>query len=112
GHAAASHERPGLPAGPRLFLDSRQRVAGGEAAAREASLRVRGADQLVLFPARYICPDGAGRPPAGSRVTANTSTVPTPGNVGTRSVAAPLGSAPKEPGGTGAYFPDFSQLCF
>ncbi len=36
-------------------------------------------DQRAL-PARYMAPEGLGRPPAGSRVTANTSTFSTPAN--------------------------------
>src|SRR5215471_2657260 len=61
------------------------------------------------LPARYISPDGAGRPPAGSSVTANTSTFWTPVSGGTRRPPAPLASTPNTPAETGAFFPAMAQ---
>ncbi len=43
------------------------------------------------FPRRYISPLGAGRPPAGSSVTANALTVATPGSGRTERLPVPDG---------------------
>lgn len=53
------------------------------------------------LPASTIGPDGAGKPPAGSSVTAKTSTFPRPASGGTRRLPAPLSSTPKTPAETG-----------
>ena len=48
-----------------------------------------------------MAPEGWGRPAAGSRVTANTSTFSTPANGATRSEALPFGSTSKTPAFSG-----------
>ena len=65
--------------------DPRHQVStNAEASGNEAPL----AQDL---PARYIGPLGAGRPPAGSSVTAKTSTVATPGSGRTERLPVPVG---------------------
>ena len=57
------------------------------------------------FPRRYISPLGAGRPPAGSSVTANALTVATPGSGRTERLPVPEASTLNTPAETGGLFP-------
>ena len=58
---------------------------------------------------RRLGPVGAGTPASGSRVTANTSTRPTPASGATRRLPVPPGSTLKTPAGTGASLPAMAQ---
>ena len=57
------------------------------------------------MPSRYISPLGAGRPPAGSRVTAKAFTAATPGRGRTARLPVPAASTVKTPAETGALLP-------
>jgi len=57
----------------------------------------------------YIAPLGAGRPPAGSRVTAKAFTLATPGNGRTARLPVPEASTVNTPADTGALLPAMAQ---
>src|SRR5262249_62255321 len=86
------------PRGRSCAGDGEAPGAARRALARGCPLESRAdAGGYVALPARYICPEGAGRPPAGSRVTAKTSARVAPGKGSTRSDPSPLGSTAKMP---------------
>src|SRR4029453_3369950 len=75
-------------------------------AARRPAPRVLKAQD---FPTSTMGPVGAGRPPAGSGGTANTSTRATPGSGGTRTLAVPWAPTANTPAETGGRVPAMAQ---
>ena len=81
------------PLRTRLYA---RRLAVGLPHSTAGRLRPYSVSQVFL-PARYIGPDGAGSPPAGSRVTAKTSAAGAAGIGPTRRTASPRGTTGKVP---------------